>query len=246
MKLFILITLLSIQIGQIGFAQPVQPFFSHNNIQSTQLSTSASLPTLGNSSSGEKKNVTMATGLSLLVPGLGEYYAGDYSTGKYLSIAEGALWITWASFRMYGDWVQSDARDFAVQHAGASVNDKSDQYFIDIGNFVSADAYNQQALQDRNVFRIYINSADVWKWDTDNNREQYRQLRVQSDRVFNNSNFVITAIIANHVISAINAARIAINHNKAVTETGGLQIEASPMGSIVNPHGIMFSARYGF
>ncbi len=243
MKLFILFALLSIQIG---FAQPVQPFFSHSSLQTPQISSSSPLQGTDLSGLGEKKNVTLATGLSLLLPGLGEYYAGDYSTGKYLSIAEGALWITWASFRMYGDWVQSDARDFAVQHAGASINDKSDQYFIDIGNFVSADAYNQQALQDRNAYRLYINSADVWKWDTDNNREQYRQLRVQSDRVFNNSNFVITAIVANHVISAINAARTAISHNKALTETGGLQIEASPMGSLVNPHGVMFSARYGF
>ncbi len=245
MKLFLLLTLLTIQIGFAQSVQPDQPLLSRSTMNTPQLASSFPFQGGELAVSSEKKNVALATGLSLLLPGLGEYYVGDYSTGKYLSIAEGALWLTWASFRVYGDWVQSDARDYAVQHAGANINDKGDQYFIDIGNFVSSTSYNEQALRDRDANKLYVRSNDLWNWDTDNNREQYRQLRVQSDKVFNNSNFVITAILANHVISAINAARTAISHNKAV-ETGGLEIEASPMGSIVNPHGVMLSARYGF
>ena len=190
----------------------------------------------------EKKSVGMALLYSLLLPGMGELSLGKYDQGKYFTIAEGVLWLTWGSFQWYGNWVQDDARRFAAQHAGVDPGGKSDQYFIDIGNFRSVYAFNDQVLLDRDPQKLYPpNSAFYWNWDADSDREQYRQLRVASDEAYNDSRFVVAAVLVNHVVSAVNAARLAISHNKAAAESGTLDIRATVLGGVRHPHGIMIS-----
>ncbi|MBI3189111.1 MAG: hypothetical protein HYZ33_00530 [Ignavibacteriales bacterium] len=242
MKSLLLATLL---VVQISFGQTTRPFFSHSD--NFSLSTNTNLKEIEFSISDGKKSVAAATALSLLLPGLGEWYAGDFNTGKYFTIAEGSLWLTWTSFRMYGDWVRDDARDYAVQYAGITNENKDAQYYIDIGNFLSVEAYNEQMLLSRDVDNMYnAQSDEKWNWDTDERREEYRQLRVQSDEVYNNANFVIAAIVVNHVVSAINAARTTIKHNDALEQTGSLRFQARPLGTIARPNGIMLSASYQF
>lgn len=189
----------------------------------------------------EKKSVVTAVIYSLLLPGMGELYDGEYAQGKYFTMAEGALWLTWGGFTSYGNWTRNDARNFAAQHAGVSLTDRSDQYFIDIGNFISADAYNQEILRERLSYKIYDTHSTLnWNWDTDNNRERYREMRVQSDETFNYARFAIATVIANHLISAINAGRLTISHNKR-SEASLYYLHASLMGPLTRPDGVMLS-----
>jgi len=189
-----------------------------------------------------RKNVPLATLYSLLLPGMGELYVERYDIGKYFTMAEGGLWLTWGAFQMNGVWVRDDARRFAMQHAGTQSMEGGDQYFIDIGNFDNVDAFNEQVLRDRDPQKVYDRtSGQAWSWDTPQNREEYRTMRVSSDKIFNNSQFVIAAVAINHVISAINAARLAISHNKSVTESSSLIIRTEVLGGLTHPHGIMIS-----
>ena len=197
--------------------------------------------------SGEKKSVALAAVYSLLLPGMGELYAGDYGTGKYFTIAEGALWIGWGGMQWYGNWLQNDAHAFAAQHAQVSPEGKDDQYFIDIGNFSNVYVYNEQVLRGRDAFGTYDPSSSYyWQWDVDANREQYRQLRVSSDEVFNNSRFVIAAIGVNHLLSAINAGRLAISHNKQIDEASTIDIHANVTGTLAHPDGIVLTVTKSF
>ncbi len=242
MKPLLIATLL---VVQISFGQLVRPFFSQSD--NLDLSSAKNFREIEFTASSGKKSVAAAAALSLLLPGLGEWYIGDYETGKYFTIAEGTLWLTWTSFRMYGDWVRDDARDFAVQYAGIKKDGKDAQYYIDIGNFQSVDDYNEQMLLQRDADEMYNAQSDYkWQWDTDERREQYRQLRVQSDEIYNNSNFVIAAVVVNHVVSAINAARSTISHNEASDKIGALKFQARPLGTLGRTNGIMFSASYQF
>jgi TM2 domain-containing membrane protein YozV len=188
-----------------------------------------------------KKNVPLAVVYSLLLPGMGELYAGDYGIGKYFTVAEGGLWIMWTAFQLQSKWVKDDSRAFATQYAGASLSGKSDQYFVDIGNFQSVHAYNEQVLRDRDAHKLYDpNSADYWNWDTPQHQEQYRQLRVSSDNILNNANFVLAAIGVNHIISAVNAGRLVIKHNKQHDEAF-LDIRARVIGDLQTNSGIMLT-----
>ena len=194
----------------------------------------------------EKKNVTLAVVYSLLLPGMGELYVGDYSLGKYFTIAEGGLWITLGAVQWYATGLQDDARRFAVQHAQVNLNGKNDQYFVDIGEFQTIDGFNEQILRNREPRKVYNPQESYWNWDSDANRQTFTDLRVASDEKFNDVRFVAAAIGVNHLISAINAARLAISHNHNVDEADLLNIKAGVIGGLTHPSGILISVSKNF
>jgi len=197
-------------------------------------------------SGSEQKSVPLAIMYSLLLPGMGELYAGNYSTGKYLTIAEGALWITLLSFDRYGQWLQNDARNFAVQHAGISLAGKDDKYFVNIGEYQTVQDYNNVQLLSRNPYGLYDVQSEGWSWDTKTNRNYYSNQRISSDRAFNNTAYVAAAIGVNHLVSAINAALMVKAQNEQIGSTLPVDIHASVMGGILNPYGIRISLSKSF
>src|SRR4030067_702992 len=51
----------------------------------------------------EKKKPILGILYSLLLPGMGELYADSYSSGKYFTVAEGALWGIFTGMNIYGN-----------------------------------------------------------------------------------------------------------------------------------------------
>ena len=195
-----------------------------------------------------KKSVGLAVLYSLLVPGLGEYYAGGYGSGKFFSIAEGSFWLAYASFDVYGNSLRDDARSFAVAHAGITPAGKEDDFYVDIGNFATTQEFNERRLRDREPERLYDENAGFgWRWDSEISRAQFKETRLGGENVLNNRKFVVAAIVINHIASAINAARVAISHNRDISDQlGELQLRADVMGGIANPHGVMLTVTKGF
>jgi len=194
------------------------------------------------SQAGEKKSVALAACYSFLLPGMGELYAGDYGSGKYFTIAEGLLWITLGVVEIQANSMQTDARSFAVQNAGVVPDGKSDDYFVDIGDFNNVYSYNTAVLRARQYFETYNpRSSYAWQWNVDANRTVYRDMRVASDEMYNNEKFVVGVIVLNHLLSAVNAIRVTLAHNKAVATSESIDIHASLLGSVSRPDGIMLS-----
>ncbi len=188
----------------------------------------------------EKKSPATAVLYSLLLPGLGEWYVDRFDLGKFSLISEAGLWLSYYSLQRYGSWIRDDARQYAVVHASAQVAGKNDQYFVDLGNFNDTYEYNDKKLIDRTPDRLYdVDNGFYWQWDTDDNRKAYRALRVSSEKVFNNSKFIIGAVIVNHIISAVNAARLARNYNSDIeSELSYWRMESSFIGAGTLPDGI--------
>jgi hypothetical protein len=120
---------------------------------------------------------------------------------------------------------------------------KDDQYFVNIGNFMNIDEYNQKQLQDREPENLYSPAEGyTWSWDSDASRTAYRAQRIDSEEMFNNKKFVVAAILVNHVASAINAARSAIAYNDTMDKgLGDLSLRADVMGGVSHPHGILLT-----
>jgi hypothetical protein len=167
----------------------------------------------------------LAVVASLLVPGMGELYAGSFETGKYHLIAEGGLWLTYAGFRIHANSLQQDAQTFAVQHAGANFDNKDDQYPVNIGNFINTDEYNLTRLRNRESDFLYSGSQYSWQWDSDANRTQFKDLRIRSGEVKNNSKFVIAAVIVNHLLSAFSAGKKAAAYNRSLSMLDCVEIQ---------------------
>lgn len=195
-----------------------------------------------------RKSAGLALTYSLLLPGMGELYAGNFGSGKYFLIAEGVIWLTYASFQVYGNALQDDARSFAVTHAGISSAGKDDQFYVNVGNFTSVDEYNDKKLRDRTPNLVYAPGRGYgWRWDSEASRLTFRDQRIAADNVFNDQKFIVAAVVVNHVASAINAVRSVISHNKELTNVlGDVQFHADVIGGLAHPQGVMLTVCRSF
>jgi hypothetical protein len=195
----------------------------------------------------EKKSPALAAIYSLLLPGMGELYAGGFSSGKWFLMAEGALWLTYGAFTVHGNSQQDDARTYAVSRAGIDPAGKDDQFYVDIGNFLSTEEYNEKQLRDRQPELLYSRAkGEGWTWESDATRGAYKDERLSSEQTYNNRKFIVAAIVVNHIASAINAARSAVAHNSAIDRAlGELRIDAGVLGGFYQPHGILVTVRRG-
>ena len=189
-------------------------------------------------SAGSSKSVLLAVGLSAILPGAGELYAGNFESGKYTLIAEAAVWITYAGFYSHASWVRQDARLFATQRSGAHFESKDDKFAVDIGNFNSVGEYNQAKLRNREYELLYTDPAFNWQWDNDQSRVAFKNERIRSDEIFQNAKFVIIAAVINRVFSAFSAGRAASAHNRRVLLEGAWNIKADPRDVLGNRDGI--------
>jgi hypothetical protein len=240
-----IILLASVSLPCFGQVNHVYPL-SRQEIQRQLIGEhDASVLTSGipdDNSGGGRKTTGLAAIYSLIVPGMGELYSGNFESGKYFLMAEGVLWLTYASFEISGNQLRDDSRAFATAHAGISPDGKPDQYFVDIGNFLNIDEYSEKKLRDREPEKLYRAGGYAWQWDSDYSRATYRNQRIASENMYNNRKFVVAAILINHLGSAINAVRGSILHNKALNDgMGQLDLHADVIGGLSNPQGIMLT-----
>ncbi|MBN1155122.1 hypothetical protein JXB12_09425 [candidate division KSB1 bacterium] len=142
---------------------------------------------------------------SFILPGAGEYYLGRKSLAKTFFITEVFLWASYFSFETYSDWLREDMYTMAATHANANIHGRPAQYFVDIGNFNDIYLYNDTKERQREYYKIYDIEDYYWSWQSEEYREKFEDLRISSDRAHNRAVFVVGAIIANHVVSAIDA-----------------------------------------
>lgn len=187
------------------------------------------------------RSVLLAVGLSLILPGSGEWYAGNFQTGRYFMGADAALWLTYGAFVWQGEWIRDDARTYAGQHSDADFDGKDEQFGVNVGNFMTTDDYNQAKLKNREFALLYLESGFSWSWDEESNRIRYRSLRIKSDQMFQNSRFVVGALVVNRIISAFSAWRSAARYNKDAEADGAWRLGAHVQGTMAAPHGLGFT-----
>ena len=165
-----------------------------------------------------KKSPGLAILYSLMLPGMGELYAGGYNSGIYFTIADAVAWSTLAGMKIYGNWKEDNYRSFAVSQGGATLDGKDDDYFANIGIYSDIYQYNNDQMLNRNYDEIYDVETHYWKWDSQAERKEYRNMWTSSENAYNNVRFAVGALIVNRIVSAINAVRLVSAYNKRIDE----------------------------
>jgi hypothetical protein len=179
----------------------------------------------------QKKSIGIAIVYSLLLPGMGELYAGNYNSGKYFTIAEAALWGTYIGMNTYSNWQKNRYHSFAASNGGVDIAGKSDDYFANIGAYLDINEYNDDMARNAEFNKMYNLKTDYWKW-TPQDRVKYRAMWTSGEQSHNNLRFVVGGLVLNRVVSAINAARLVVAYNKNASREVGWNLSAGMSNDI--------------
>ncbi|MGH2575287.1 MAG: hypothetical protein ACRDFC_06260 [Ignavibacteria bacterium] len=187
-----------------------------------------------------KKSPGLAFLYSLLVPGMGQLYTKRFDVGKYFLIAETSLWLGFAAFTVYGNWLFNDASAYAVYHAGIIENGKDKDFFINIGNYDNVDRYNDEMLRLGEYDKVYYPGTGYdFYWDTIENRRRYREDYLSSERIHNDRLFIVGAVLLNHVVSAVSALILTNKYNSELKKgSGGISLSAGILKDYYKVHGL--------
>ena len=171
-----------------------------------------------------EKSKWKALGLSILVPGAGQYYTEATSRMYFFGAAEVLTWSNFVGLRLYGKWKKEDYISWAAKHAGVDVKNKSDSYFETLTYYDNIDIYNQlELLYERSEAELYPDTPEFyWNWDSDGSRILYRKLRNDSKSAYRRSLLILGVALVNRVISGIDAFRSAgsFNRRKEFSDNG--------------------------
>lgn len=213
--------------------------------QTLQVDPEQQTPVMNEAQNSERKSPALAILYSALIPGMGELYAGDFTTGKYLTITEGALWLSYFSINQYGEWQEENYLSYAKTKGGAVIEGKDEDFFANIGNYRDINQFNDEKAFYRQFDEMYNTSTHSWSWSSTTERRTYRSMWVSSRQAFNNLRFVVAGMLLNRLGSIINAVRLVSAHNKSLpAETTLLE-----MGHGFAPDGsnqYSFGLRVGF
>ena len=143
---------------------------------------------------------------SLVLPGWGEYSLDNQIRGRIFVLSETVLLLAILGSYSVSQRQDTEFRAYAAEHAGISPDGKDRQFWVDIGNYSSLLAFNEEHLRWRDFNALYEdNDIWGWAWDSGNNRERFENMRIASDSWRLRGSFLIGGVVLNHIVSAIDA-----------------------------------------
>jgi len=146
---------------------------------------------------------------SLVIPGWGQYALGEKNAALTFFGAELMLVGGMVTLNAYGHSTRADYEALAAAYAGVH-GGHDHQFYVDVGNWMNTDQFNEARLRDRQFDALYADPGDQWAWDTDAHRAQMEMNRIRSDRAYNSIFYLVGGLVLNHVASAIYAGRMAV------------------------------------
>lgn len=194
-----------------------------------------------------QKSPGLAVLMSLVLPGSGELYMGQRGQATAFFSSEIVLWTGLLLNTLYADHLKDEYHTYAVQYAGVKPQGKDKQYWIDIGKYNSLYDFNEQRRRDRFFSALYPENEDYfWLWDEENNRLRYDGKRIHAQEISNQDVYFYASILLNHLVSGINALRLARKHNRQLIEnrSWGLRFDATPAHASNCYFGLRVSAQF--
>lgn len=179
-----------------------------------------------------RKSVAMATVLSAVVPGAGEFYAGSYLKGAFFLAVEAASWPLHFHFQNRGEELTAEFERFADRYwhedvywqwlgeeSGIGLEDFNGDYdaWIDALGEYERGRFSHFLPEERNQqyyenigkydqFNIGWEDTDAGEVADSELRFQYVRIRKDANDNFKRATNFATILMFNHVLSALDAA----------------------------------------
>ena len=166
-----------------------------------------------------KKWIVKAALYSALLPGFGEYYVGNRRKARVFFAVEAVTWIGYLSYKVYGNWKEDDLIRFASEYANANLEGKSQEFQDWVGFYDDIDQYNSLGrVQDQDRPYLIDNFENHWRWQSDDDKANYRNLKNSSREAFRRTNFLVGLAVVNRIVSIIDAVRDAKRSNSEIKD----------------------------
>lgn len=165
---------------------------------------------------------------SLTVPGWGQATLGRRRSAAVFGVTEIGAWTAFTAFRVQQQLRQNTFQRTARLHAGIELRGRDEEYFRTVGNYLSSEEYNLFVVArdaanlylgdpnnpDMAGYRAYIaehsiSGANAWTWADIESLLRYREQRKDAQRAGLRANTALAVAIANRLVSALHAARLA-------------------------------------
>lgn len=176
-----------------------------------------------------------AISYSLLLPGLGEYYAGHTYRARAFFAIEAGIWTSFVVLRAQGHLREENYKEFVAQFAGVSGTNHSDDFYKTIGLYESSDDYEAEFKAEGRIdlypdvgyealeqyyLENRISDFEEWAWSSSSRRIDFREMRSSSRLAYRRSWYMVAAAAANRIISAISVYQ-AVKSRGTTDEAGG-------------------------
>ena len=178
-------------------------------------------------SKNRDKNLWLALGSSVLLPGMGENYLGEQSLVKPFVWTDAALWLTAIGSYFIGERYISSAHSYAVRHAGLTSESRDVSLLNTVGDYRSRSGvagensspdmdenYNQAMIRSGNAIDDEFDESVQWDWGSSDNPETTENIEEFKSRLrhYRVSRIVfqvsVGALVVNRVISLLDVMRI--------------------------------------
>ena len=92
---------------------------------------------------------------SLVLPGWGEYSLGNQIRGRIFVLSETTLFLAILGSHFISNRQETEFKAYAAEHAGINPVGKDRQFWVDIGNYSSLLAFNEEHLRWRDFNALY-------------------------------------------------------------------------------------------
>ncbi|MBI5709792.1 MAG: hypothetical protein HZC42_05710 [Candidatus Eisenbacteria bacterium] len=198
---------------------------------------------------------------SLTVPGWGQATLGHPTAATVFALAEAGVWGSFAAFhlqqQMRTDTYERTARLFA----GIDLSRRDEEFRRIVGAFPSSEEYNRLVVArdaanlylsdpqhpDYDGYRAYIEAhrlggGDAWNWASDGDQTRFRGQRKDAQRAALRANTALALAIANRIVSAVHAARVA---GRPAGRSRSWNLELAPV-DVTDPTALRLAVRAKF
>ena len=183
---------------------------------------------------------------SLTLPGWGQATLGRRTSATFFGLTEAAIWGTFTAFRIQVAMREDAFLRTARLEAGIDLGGRDEEWRRIVGSYVNSDDYNRlvvardaaniylsdPAAPDYAGYRAYLaehslKGADTWRWGSLEDQERYRNQRKSAQRASQRANTTLAVAVANRILSALHAARVA--GHPAPAKSTSWQLEVVPV-----------------
>jgi len=191
------------------------------------------------------KSKALAALMSFAIPGTGELYAKNTSSGVASLAAETLLWLGYFGFLQQAKWTENDYKKYAEAYSGTQITGADDLYYTLLQDYYCSAEYNNFVyLYARNALYGYYNFTEpwtqedydqfieeylyigdqAWDWGSKNVWYRYGELRREKNKYKIISKFTIAGMLVNRLVSMIKAVHSVHLYNKGITKESSVSL----------------------